>query len=141
MLITSIDGVGTKSLFVSKIIENMKESNNTNNINYSCLGKDIVSHSINDILVKGAMPFYFTDYIASDRLSVETVLEIISGMSEYCVKYNLPLIGGETAEMPGVYMDNSYDIVGCITGVMEKNKIIHLFEIINCISFMSIILE
>ena len=126
VLITSIDGVGTKSLFVSKIVDYYDlKSNKSNILSYKSLGKDIVGHSINDILVKGAIPLYFTDYIASSKLSKNIILSIVEGMSEMSTKYNLPIIGGETAEMPGVYNDNSYDIVGSITGIMEKNKIIN----------------
>lgn len=123
ILITSMDGVGTKTKMVSDLIST--NPNNFNISNYINLGKDIVSHSINDIIVKGANPLFFTDYIASSKLDKSIISKIIEGMVENCRSYSLPILGGETAEMPNIYCDNSYDIVGSIVGVCEKDLLIN----------------
>lgn len=115
VLVTSIDGCGTKSDFLPKIAGPNA---------YRTLGIDIVGHSINDILVKGAKPLFFLDYIASSNLLPENVKKAVSGMSYNCQQHNCVLIGGETAEMPGVYQLGSYDIVGCIVGMVKKTEII-----------------
>ena len=115
VLVSSIDGVGSKSAMLSKF----------NKIAYLIGGQDIVAHSINDILVKGANPLFFLDYIASDKLDKQKILDTIKGMSEVCTKYNLPILGGETAEMPFTYKKDEMDIAGCIIGIMEREKIIN----------------
>ena len=115
VLVTSIDGCGTKSDFLPKIMGPNA---------YRTLGIDIVGHSINDILVKGANPLFFLDYIASSNLLPENVKKAVNGMSYNCKQHNCVLIGGETAEMPGVYQEGSYDIVGCIVGMVKKTEII-----------------
>lgn len=115
VLVTSIDGCGTKSDFLPKMFGEKS---------YTTLGIDIMNHSVNDILVKGGRPFFFLDYIASNNLSIENVKRVVSGMSYSCKKHNCVLIGGETAEMPGVYQSGSYDIVGCIVGLAKKSEII-----------------
>ena len=117
ILIASIDGVGSKSSYLTKNINENKA--------YEIVGKDIVAHSINDILVKGATPLFMLDYVASSKLNKENIIHIIKGMSSYCAKYNCPIIGGETAEMPNIYHNNEIDIVGSIVGVSERNKIIN----------------
>ena len=91
---------------------------------YEILGKDIVNHSINDILVKNAKPLLFMDYIASSKIDSDIINIIVKGMSISCKNHNCPIIGGETAEMPGIYKNNEYDIVGSIIGYVEKNNII-----------------
>ena len=115
VLVTSIDGCGTKSDFLPKI---------SNDRPYRTLGIDIMNHSVNDILVKGGKPLFFLDYIASSNLLPENVKEAVNGMSFSCQKHNCVLIGGETAEMPGVYQNGAYDIVGCIVGLAKKSEII-----------------
>jgi phosphoribosylformylglycinamidine cyclo-ligase len=112
VLVSSTDGVGTKT----QIGVAMKK--------YRGLGADIVGHSINDILVQGAKPLFFLDYLAAGKLDVEVVEQIIYGMTDECVKVDLVLIGGETAEMPSVYQPGDYDIAGTIVGVVEKEKVI-----------------
>ncbi len=112
VLVSSTDGVGTKT----QIGVALKR--------YKGLGQDIVGHSINDILVQGAKPLFFLDYLAAGKLDVSVVEEMVSGMVEECAKVGLVLIGGETAEMPSVYKDGDYDIAGTIVGVVEKDKII-----------------
>ena len=114
VFISSIDGVGSKPSFLSKITQDA----------YKIAGEDIVSHSINDILVKGAHPFYFLDYIACENLDKKHILDIIEGMTKTCRKYRCPLVGGETAEMPKMYNSGEIDIAGCITGITEKDTII-----------------
>ena len=114
VFISSIDGVGSKPSFLSTITQDA----------YKIAGEDIVSHSINDILVKGAHPFYFLDYIACEKLNRKHILDIIEGMTKTCRKYRCPLVGGETAEMPNIYNSGEIDIAGCITGIAEKNNII-----------------
>ncbi len=112
VLVSSTDGVGTKT----QIGVEMRK--------YRGLGADIIGHSINDILVQGAKPLFFLDYLAASKLDVSVVEEIVSGMADQCVKAGLVLIGGETAEMPSVYKEGDYDIAGTIVGVVEKDKVI-----------------
>lgn len=112
VLVGSTDGVGTKVKLASQA-----ES-------YRSIGMDIVNHCIDDILVQGAKPLFFLDYFATSKLNPHIVSEIVSGMAEACRNSNCALIGGETAEMPGVYLPNEFDIAGTIVGVVEKSKIL-----------------
>ena len=112
VLVSSTDGVGTKT----QVGVAMKR--------YAGLGRDIVGHSIDDILVQGAKPLFFLDYLAAGKLDVSGVEQIVGGMADECVKGGVVLIGGETAEMPSVYKEGDYDIAGTIVGVVEKDKII-----------------
>ena len=112
ILVQSIDGVGTK-LLVARM---------TNK--YNSVGEDIVGHSCNDILAMGARPLTFLDYVANEKLIPEEMEQIVSGMAKACRDAGVAIIGGETAEMPGVYMKGEHDIAGCITGIVEKDKII-----------------
>lgn len=112
VLVQSIDGVGTK-LSVAKLMKK-----------YDTVGADIVNHSCNDVLAMGARPITFLDYVASETLVPSEMEAMVRGMSEACVEAGVALIGGETAEMPGVYMKGEHDIAGCITGIVEKDKII-----------------
>ena len=116
VLIASIDGVGSKSSFLSKLL---------GPISYINAGKDIVGHSINDTLVKGAKPYFMLDYIACDKLNGEHIMNIVKGMAEVCVKYDCPILGGETAEMPKIYAENEIDIVGSIVGIVERSKLVN----------------
>ena len=118
VLVSSIDGVGTKSSFTPMVLKDKHL------FAYENLGRDIVNHSVNDTLVKGAKPLMFLDYIASSKLDNEIVASIVKGMTDECLKNECFLIGGETAEMPGTYTDNSYDIVGVIIGTIKKENII-----------------
>jgi phosphoribosylamine--glycine ligase/phosphoribosylaminoimidazole synthetase len=117
VLVTSTDGVGTKSIFVLEHYGLEK--------GYEMLGHDLVSHSVNDILVKGAKPLFFLDYYASSRIKAEYVKYFVKGLSDACKQVGCVLIGGETAEMPDVYQDNMCDLVGTIVGIVEKDKIIN----------------
>ena len=112
ILVNSMDGVGTKSILSTEIlgIENGLRN----------LGMDIVNHCVNDILVKGAVPLYFSDYVASGKISSENMVYVLEGMTKACIENNMVLIGGETAEMPDIYRDLNYDIVGNINGIVEK---------------------
>jgi phosphoribosylformylglycinamidine cyclo-ligase len=112
VLVQSIDGVGTK-LTIAKM---MKQ--------YDTVGEDIVNHCCNDLLAMGARSLTFLDYVAHEKLDPNVMQEIVSGMAKACREAGVSLIGGETAEMPGVYMKGEHDIAGSITGVVEKDKII-----------------
>ncbi|MBU1131225.1 phosphoribosylformylglycinamidine cyclo-ligase [Patescibacteria group bacterium] len=112
ILAQSIDGVGTK-LKVAKMAGK-----------FESIGEDIVNHSCNDILCQGARPLTFLDYIAADKIEPKEIEEIVFGMAKACKENSVSLIGGETAEMPGVYEKGEHDIAGCITGIVEKDKII-----------------
>ena len=112
VLVQSIDGVGTKTIIARKLGK------------FDTIGIDLLSACANDILVMGARPLTFLDYIANDKLSPSTVGEIVSGMVQACRDTGVSLVGGETAEMPDTYLPGEHDLVGVITGVVEKNKII-----------------
>lgn len=112
VMVQSIDGVGTKIIIARK----MKK--------FNTIGVDLVSACANDILVMGAKPVTFLDYIANDRLNPETVSEIVDGMVRACKETGVSLVGGETAEMPDTYLPGEHDLVGVITGIVDKNNII-----------------
>lgn len=116
VLLSSTDGVGTKTLFVLEHLGIEK--------GLKSLGKDIVGHSVNDILVKGAKPLYLLDYIASSRIISDNIQYFVEGLSEACIENGVSILGGETAEMPDVYKHNSYDIVGTILGICDKKDLI-----------------
>ncbi len=112
VLVASIDGVGTKVKLGARLGRNRD------------LGKDIINHCINDILVQGARPLFFLDYFATSRLKPEILAEIIEGMAEACREAGCVLIGGETAEMPGVYHNGEFDVAGAIVGCLERDLIL-----------------
>lgn len=112
VLVQSIDGVGTKT-----IIARMMNK-------YDTLGMDLVSATTNDIIVLGAKPLTLLDYIANDKLNPDTVEQLVSGMVKACRENSISLVGGETAEMPGTYLPGEHDLVGVITGVVDKEKVI-----------------
>ena len=112
ILVQSIDGVGTKTIIARKLGK------------FNTIGVDLLSACANDILVMGARPLTFLDYIANDKLSPDTIEEIVSGMVQACRDTGVSLVGGETAEMPDTYLPGEYDLVGVITGVVEKDKVI-----------------
>ncbi len=112
VMVQSIDGVGTKTIIARK----MKK--------YNTIGIDLVSACANDILVMGARPLTFLDYIANDKLNPEIVSELVEGMAKACKETGVSLVGGETAEMPDTYLPGEHDLVGIITGVVDKSKII-----------------
>jgi phosphoribosylformylglycinamidine cyclo-ligase len=112
VMVQSIDGVGTKIIIARK----MKK--------FNTIGIDLVSACANDIIVMGAKPVTFLDYIANDRLDPETISKIVDGMVTACKEIGVSLVGGETAEMPDTYLPGEHDLVGVITGIVDKNKII-----------------
>jgi len=112
VLLSSVDGVGTKLKVAGAL-----DKHNT-------IGIDLVNHCVNDILTCGAEPLFFLDYIAMGKLVPEQVEAIAQGLAQACREAGCALIGGETAEMPGLYADKDYDLVGFIVGVVEKEKII-----------------
>lgn len=112
VLVASTDGVGTKVELAARMNR------------LSSVGEDIVNHCINDILVQGAKPLFFLDYYATAKLKPELAAEIVTGMSAACRKAGCALLGGETAEMPGVYHEHAFDVAGTIVGVVERSKIL-----------------
>ena len=112
VMVQSIDGVGTKTIIARKLNK------------FNTIGVDLLSACTNDILVMGAKPLTFLDYIANDKLEPEIIEEIVSGMVKACKDTGVSLVGGETAEMPDTYLPGEHDLVGIITGVVEKDKII-----------------
>jgi len=112
VLVSSVDGVGTKLKVASALAQ------------HHTVGIDIVNHCVNDILTCGAEPLFFLDYIAMGKLVPEQVGAIAQGLASACRQVGCALIGGETAEMPGLYAGEDYDLVGFIIGVVEKEKII-----------------
>ena len=112
VMVQSIDGVGTKTIIARKLG------------NFDTIGIDLLSACTNDILVMGAKPLTFLDYIANDKLKPDIVEEIVSGMVKACRETSVSLVGGETAEMPDTYLPGEHDLVGIVTGVVEKDRII-----------------
>ena len=112
VLVASADGVGTKlKVAFAAGIDNT-------------IGRDLVNHCVNDILVQGARPLFFLDYIATGQLAPETITGIVEGIANGCRENGCVLLGGETAEMPGFYADGEYDVAGFIVGVVDKEKVI-----------------
>lgn len=112
ILVQSIDGLGTKPMIATMLKR------------YDTLGYDLLSATANDILVCGAKPLMLLDYIGSSHLNPDEVVTIVESISRACIEIGVSLIGGETAEMPGVYKGNEYDIVGVITGVVDKARVV-----------------
>ena len=112
VLVASTDGVGTKV----KLAASMGR--------YRGIGHDIVNHCVNDILVQGARPLFFMDYFATSKLIPEQTAEVVTGIAEACREAGMALLGGETAEMPGVYQLNEFDVAGTIVGVLEREAIL-----------------
>ena len=112
VLVASADGVGTKLkvAFMTGI--------------HHTIGQDLVNHCVNDILVQGARPLFFLDYLATGRLSPDVAEQIVKGVAQACLANNCALLGGETAEMPGFYADGEYDVAGFIVGVVSRSKVI-----------------
>ncbi len=112
VLVASTDGVGTKTKVAARL--NRWES----------IGHDLVNHSINDILVQGARPLFFLDYVASSQVQPEQIAAVVAGVAAACKAAGCALLGGETAEMPGVYLPGEIDLAGTIIGVVERGQII-----------------
>src|SRR5213596_2062554 len=112
ILVASIDGVGTKL----KIAFAMDK--------HDTVGADLVNHCVNDIAVLGARPLFFLDYIGCERLEPRVFRQLLRGLSRACRAAGCALLGGETAQMPGMYRKGEYDLAGCIVGVVDRTKII-----------------
>ncbi|HKN36165.1 MAG TPA: phosphoribosylformylglycinamidine cyclo-ligase [Terriglobales bacterium] len=113
VLVSSVDGVGTKL----KVAFEM-------NVHHT-VGGDLVNHCVNDIVVQGAAPMFFMDYLATGKLEPEIAEKVVEGIAEACKHNGCALIGGETAEMPGFYPEGEYDLAGFIVGVVERERIIN----------------
>ena len=110
VLVASTDGVGTKiRVAVAADV-------------HDTVGYDLVAHCVDDILVQGAMPLFFMDYVALGKLEPTRVEAIVSGFARACKEFGCPLLGGETAEMPGTYAEDDYDLAGFIVGVVERDR-------------------
>ncbi len=112
VLVSSVDGVGTK----------LKIAFATNR--HETIGQDLVNHCINDIAVTGARPLFFLDYIAAAKLEPRILRQIITGLSKACKAAGCALIGGETAQMPGLYSEGEYDLAGAITGIVDRKDLL-----------------
>lgn len=112
ILVASTDGVGTKTKVAAKLNK------------WDSIGQDLVNHCINDILVQGAHPLFFLDYVASSKLYPEQIAAIVTGMALACKAAGCALLGGETAEMPGVYESGEVDVVGTVVGVVDKASLL-----------------
>ncbi|MCS7273037.1 MAG: phosphoribosylformylglycinamidine cyclo-ligase [Fimbriimonadales bacterium] len=111
VIVASIDGVGTKV----RVARMMNQ--------YRVLGHDVVAHGVNDLLVQAARPLFFLDYLAMSKLEPQVVQEVVEGAAELCAQLGIVLLGGETAEMPDVYMPGEIDVAGCIVGIAELHQI------------------
>jgi phosphoribosylformylglycinamidine cyclo-ligase len=112
-LVLSTDGVGTKVLVAQEAEK------------FDTIGEDLVNHSVNDILVHGATPLAFMDYIAGASLGIEQITLIVDGIARACRAHGMALAGGETAQMPGLYQPGTFDLAGTIVGVVEESRAIH----------------
>ena len=112
VLVASADGVGTKLklAFLTGV--------------HNTIGRDLVNHCVNDILVQGAQPLFFLDYLATGKLDRAVAVEVVEGVAAACRENGCALLGGETAEMPGFYADGEYDLAGFIVGIVERNSVI-----------------
>jgi phosphoribosylformylglycinamidine cyclo-ligase len=112
VLVGSADGVGTKLrlAFMTGV--------------HTTVGRDLVNHCVNDILVQGAQPLFFLDYLATGRLDPGVAVQIVEGLAAACRENGCALLGGETAEMPGFYADGEYDVAGFIVGVVDRRRVI-----------------
>ncbi|HET7114488.1 MAG TPA: phosphoribosylformylglycinamidine cyclo-ligase, partial [Pyrinomonadaceae bacterium] len=112
VLVASADGVGTKLkiAFATGV--------------HNTVGRDLVNHCVNDILVQGAQPLFFSDYLATGRLDPDVAVHIVEGLARACRDNGCALLGGETAEMPGFYADGEYDVAGFIVGSVQRDRLI-----------------
>jgi phosphoribosylformylglycinamidine cyclo-ligase len=112
VLVASTDGVGTKVKLAAQLGQ------------WRGIGQDIVNHCVNDILVQNARPLFFLDYIASSKLDPQQVAEVVIGVAEACKAAGCALLGGETAEMPGVYVEGAFDLAGTVVGLVSRAELL-----------------
>ena len=112
VLVSSVDGVGTKLKLAFALHR------------HHTVGADLVNHCVNDIAVHGAAPLFFLDYLATGKMHPKVVTEVVKGLAGACRKVGCALVGGETAEMPGFYPEDEYDLAGCIVGWVKRSRII-----------------
>jgi phosphoribosylamine--glycine ligase/phosphoribosylaminoimidazole synthetase len=118
VLVATTDGVGTKVLIAAELGR------------YESVGRDIVNHCVNDLLVQRAKPLFFLDYVASGKLRGETVAELVSGIASACSENGCVVLGGETAEMPGVYHEGCFDVAGTMVGIVERERLLPRTDIV-----------
>jgi phosphoribosylformylglycinamidine cyclo-ligase len=114
VFVSSIDGVGTKLMIAIQLNK------------YDTVGEDLVNHCVNDIAVCGAVPIFFMDYYATGKLDLNASVDIMKGLVRGCKLNNCSLIGGETAEMPGLYTGKDFDLAGAIVGIVDQDKIVNV---------------
>jgi phosphoribosylformylglycinamidine cyclo-ligase len=112
VLVASTDGVGTKVKLAAQLGR------------WRGIGHDIVNHCVNDILVQNARPLFFLDYIAASKLVPEAVAQVVAGVAEACQTVGCALLGGETAEMPGVYAEGAFDLAGTVVGLVDRSALL-----------------
>lgn len=112
VLVSSTDGVGTK-LAIAQLCQK-----------HDTIGIDLVAMCVNDIVISGAKPLFFLDYFSSGELEIEVATDVVKGIAEGCLQAGCSLVGGETAEMPGLYKKGEYDLAGFVTGIIDRDKII-----------------
>lgn len=118
VLVTSTDGVGTKTLVAAALGR------------YDTVGQDLVNHCVNDILVQGAQPLFFLDYIAAAQLDPQMIATVVHGVAQACQAVGCALLGGETAEMPDVYSPGAFDLAGTIVGVVARDQMLPRTDIV-----------
>ncbi len=112
VLVASVDGVGTKALLARRPED------------FRTLGHDVVAHGLNDVACHGARPLFFLDYVAASQLEPQSLQAVLEGVVDACTRYGVALVGGETAQMPGVYAEGAWDVVGCAVGVAEAWELV-----------------
>ena len=113
VIVCGTDGVGTKLKLASKLKE------------HKYIGQDLLAMCVNDVITSGATPLFFLDYLATSKVDIKLHTQVLRGIKRACESIKIPLIGGETAEMPGMYSKNDYDLAGFCVGVVDKKNIIN----------------